>query len=370
MRSIRQSQQGGFASIVVALILVLVFSLIALSFATIARREQQNSLNQQLSLQASYTAESAINKIVSQVKANAPNMDTASSNCADNTYLNNNGLNKIGGSAGNTSVTCIKVKTTPGSIKTTSTPASESKSIYLESTDGSAITSIPFSWSASCDASDTTCTNKNTNFANNTNNYSSPAWSYPPVMQLSITPLNSYHRSDLISKTFSVFLYPSKTGSNDVNAGPATNASKVQVMCDKTKSMPCTVNINIPSTFSQSNRYILKYIPIYGDANTETFIKTQSGGSLTQKIKNSQVVIDITAKSQDIVRRIKVAVPTVNANLTQTSSGSTVPDYALQAAVICKRMKTNASETVFVKAISTDSTDSCDNLKDTPIVWQ
>src|SRR5665213_2637815 len=53
--------QQGFASIVIALILIIVLALLTVGFAQLARREQQTALDKQKAVQANYAAESGIN---------------------------------------------------------------------------------------------------------------------------------------------------------------------------------------------------------------------------------------------------------------------------------------------------------------------
>src|SRR4051794_35527663 len=56
--------QKGFASIVVALVMIVVFGLLTIGFTQLARHEQQNSLSKQLANQAYYAAESGINATI------------------------------------------------------------------------------------------------------------------------------------------------------------------------------------------------------------------------------------------------------------------------------------------------------------------
>lgn len=353
----------GFTSIVVSLILVLVFSLITLGFATIARREQQNALNQQLATKANYVAESGINLIVKKIKAG----ETAWSpdSCGNNIPLANidASLND-----GDNKVTCAIVNITPPEIRIEGTPAGESKVTFVE-TD-TVITKIPFNWAAACASSDTDCKNKNQTFVATDNNPSAATWKSPPVIQLSITPLNSYDRNYLINNTFTAFLYPSSAGINSVNADIANNAKQYLIKCDASKTLPCSVDINV-SSFS-SKKFLIRYMPIYSNATTES---QAYNGSTQLSIKNSQALIDITAKSQDVLKRLKVRVPISSSSMTNTSPGSETPDFALHAANVCKRMKTYGTSTKFIapntKNSSTEAlTDTaCNGSSDGPIVW-
>ena len=64
--------EEGFASIVIALILIIVLSLLTIGFAQLARREQQTALSKQLANQAQYAAESGINDAYYDLSHNDP----------------------------------------------------------------------------------------------------------------------------------------------------------------------------------------------------------------------------------------------------------------------------------------------------------
>ncbi len=74
---------AGIASIFVTIILSLVITLIVTGFAAIARREQRQALDEQLSTQAFYAAESEVNKIMSQI--NSGSIPANKNTCYDTT---------------------------------------------------------------------------------------------------------------------------------------------------------------------------------------------------------------------------------------------------------------------------------------------
>src|ERR1700722_1988557 len=60
-RSKFQENEQGFASLVIALVIIVVIALITVGFAQLSRREQQTALDKQLANQAYYAAESGVN---------------------------------------------------------------------------------------------------------------------------------------------------------------------------------------------------------------------------------------------------------------------------------------------------------------------
>jgi Tfp pilus assembly protein PilX len=84
IRNIRHAEQG-LVSIVVTMIFLIVLSLIVVGFAQVARREQRESLDRQLSSQAFYAAESGINIAKSAIS------DSSGTYSSNNAVLNDKG---------------------------------------------------------------------------------------------------------------------------------------------------------------------------------------------------------------------------------------------------------------------------------------
>ncbi|HSX32249.1 MAG TPA: pilus assembly PilX N-terminal domain-containing protein, partial [Candidatus Saccharimonadales bacterium] len=63
------AKESGMVAIMVTIILMIVISLIVLGFAQIARRNQRQSLDRQLSTQAFYAAETGVNDASKVIKA-------------------------------------------------------------------------------------------------------------------------------------------------------------------------------------------------------------------------------------------------------------------------------------------------------------
>jgi len=60
-------RQVGFVSIIVAAVLMVLLSLITIGFSKIMQREQRQSIDRQLSAQAFYAAETAINDVKDKI---------------------------------------------------------------------------------------------------------------------------------------------------------------------------------------------------------------------------------------------------------------------------------------------------------------
>src|SRR5579884_2233180 len=113
--------ERGFASIVIALILIIVLALLTVGFAQFSRREQQSALDKQLAVQAKYAAESGINDVVQGI-ANGTITSSSGSSCLAQPQYNNVQINPTTGAA----YTCEIVNLTPNYIVNAPTQANES----------------------------------------------------------------------------------------------------------------------------------------------------------------------------------------------------------------------------------------------------
>src|SRR5580658_8830161 len=77
------TDEKGFASIVIALILIIVLALLTVAFAQLARREQADALDKQLAVQANYAAETGINDAYTYIEDNGtlPANNAAATQC-------------------------------------------------------------------------------------------------------------------------------------------------------------------------------------------------------------------------------------------------------------------------------------------------
>jgi Tfp pilus assembly protein PilX len=327
------SKNRGFASIVVSLILVLVFSLITLGFATISRREQQNALNKQLSTQAEYAAESWINS-----KLRSGSLD-AINTCAQTDY----------DAANNVKVTCGLIKRNLSSTPATISGPTSGTSIPFTPTAGQSVTKFTITWKSSNAAKKSPLTSMN-------NPFNDTLYNSPSIVQISITPIkeSALSRDCLINKTFNAFLYPgNSTATPNIASMPALNcpnagafpqpapANKYFGRCDGSGN--CTIDIYVDPVNRLSDKFLFRFLAPYGAPSESTNIKVtgstnsfEAGGAPTVVTDSGTVILDVTAKAQDVVKRIQVAVPVTV--VTSSGSSSMAPEYLIQADSACKRL--------------------------------
>jgi Tfp pilus assembly protein PilX len=311
--------EGGFAAIVIAIVLVLVLSLLTVGFAELMRKEEKSALDKHLSNQAFYNAESGINDAAKAINAGYTLSKTS---CAPLTaadiaaitdptvkaaaaYLTSNQID----AAGNT-YPCLLINPAPTSLEYGSVDDSDSVIVRIngvssaDPTQPALIKTIVINWQ---DADGGTGFVPSGNSFNKSSNW--PATT--GVMRVGVTTLASglIDRSDLIGNTFTAFLYPNGSNSapNSANAAHTNDASGdiVNGNCDTSRRPEyCRVDI---TNLGQAN-YLLSLRSIYRHSRVTIQAYGFDGSQL--RIKNAQTVVDSTGKAQDILKRVQVRIPT------------------------------------------------------------
>ncbi len=321
------------ASLMVTTIMILVISLIVLGFSQITRRNQRAALDRQLSSQALYAAESGVNAatavIRSRVLANLP--IPSKTDCAPD--ITKYPDVKLSGE--DVKVTCLLVE--PNVPNMVYDEVSENVSSVIPITPVSAINYATITWRPSNGASNT--------------NAGCPDFGTPPpyslpvrsnwdcghgILRLDMSALPA-GTDAVFAKT--VFLYPHAQGTT-VDAGNATAISSsepdigglVAVRCSDTGSDPkCMVRINFTSPVS---RYYMNARSIY--KNSKLVVDGFDATGTTQSF-TGQVMVDVTAKAIDVLKRVQVRVPI------EEKRNSSVPAYGVETSEsLCKRFSTSA----------------------------
>lgn len=338
---LRKSQEG-FASLVIAIVIVLVLSLMTVGFAQLMQREQRSALDKQLSSQAYYAAESGINDAAKAINAGfatakttcAPLPVTATGLGVD--FLKNNTISGATAS----SYSCLLIDPAPFYLEYGSVDTAGSKVLTLTGIDPNnptqyaVIDSINIGWQDSSAAQ--------TNFVPGSSHTFTTAanWSYTGIVRIGLTPLSSgnINRTALNNNTMNAFLFPKGSNSpipthqfNDYSS-INNNGGILDGNCSTTRAptskTPRYCNVKI-SNLGQVN-YLLSLRSIYSKSRVTITAYDSSDNPL--RIKNSQTLVDSTGKAQDVLRRVQVRIPSHN--------GYVHPDYDLQTTGnICKQLK-------------------------------
>ncbi len=315
-------KEKGMVSITVTMILMIVLSLIVLGFAQVARRNQRQALDQQLSTQAFYAAESAINDVRSLVKASSagttiPAKTTCPSGGGGGFY---NSLNSTVNASIGASYTCLLVNPAPPSLQYSSV-GEQSTIVPLNAASGN-LTRLNLVWKSN------TATTPMTGCPVSTSNVFSGSASWAcgyGVLRFDLVPVdNSMDINELTTNTMTSFAVPISTGSlNTIAYAAGSNNDVLGVRCNNTQ---CNLAVTLPGSHAS---YYMRVRSLYKDVSLEISGNNAAGAV---NLTGAQALVDATGKAQDVLRRIQVRMP-----LTDTSKNK-LPDYIMQSTdSICKR---------------------------------
>lgn len=326
MSAIKHSnKQSGFVSIIVSITFVIIISLVATSFALLARREARQALDRQLSTQAFYAAESGVNDAVFKVNNNTLGDVDECSN------VSSVGDPDLGN---NLSYTCVLVDQEPTSLDYSSVGTEKSIIIRVQSANNVPIKTLQFSWQA--DDNNTTFTTF-TNHELPDKNANQNGLDKTGIIRATIIPGNApFSRNNLIENSQTYFLYPNahssagQTGTRAYIAGRADQGGFINGRCN-VGSTPrfCNSEVTGLDTVLGTSTVYVRVKSIYKASKLTIRALDSGGGQLA--FTNAQAQIDATGKANDVLRRIQVRVPLNNSYY--------YPEFALETGDdICKRM--------------------------------
>lgn len=355
-----RSEESGFASIVIGLILVLVLGLLVVGFAQLSRHEAQEALNDQLASQAQYAAESGINDALSDIQNGYINSGDASSTICmtpSSTGLPADALtaNPVINAANLVSYSCLLVNLNTPDLSFKQVSADDARTMVTSTSNP--LDSLTISWQSD---------DGNNNYVPNgvfpelmTTNQWDTVHNYPGVLEFSITPLSNatMDRTDLDNDVFTVYAYPGKAN------GPASIAYNsaggqgqiVSGLCGT--AVPgtiysCNVTITGLTNPNPDTQFLIHFLNFYDTSDVDLTGEDVHGNPVT--FSGGQAQIDVTGKAKDVLKRLQVRAP--------LNPSSDFPNYAIEAQNICKLMETNPSNTTFIDPSGSAATpgDMCD----------
>jgi len=345
IRPSRQDERG-MVSILVTMIMIIVISLIVIGFAQVSRRNQREALDNQLSTQAYYAAESGVNAAIQYFSAHPiPDaaLDTPSGDCKYfiNNYLtpqNSYGSINVLDSASSTQYTCLLVNPAPGSLEATPVTQDSNTVWHLANDSSLAFKSLTFKWAGQAQSK------QPSNCPANAHLPAYSAWNCRfGILRLDLVNTASVNGAALESNTgvTTFYLIPSSSGSGTISipAGapqPAANCSgascPAQIFSAKcptsASDLTCSTTINLASG---STDYYARITMLYRDASDLLLTGVDSAGA-PSRFKGAQALIDSTGQSQDELRRVQVRVPL-------TAPSSAMPGYDVSSTdSVCKQI--------------------------------
>lgn len=328
--------QAGMASILITMITMIVITLIVLGFATISRREQSNTLDQQLSTQAFYAAETAVNDTRQIIENGGGSVSKPDCTKPVGTYpAAPVWLNPPTDSVG---YTCLIVNPAPSNLEHDSV-GDNSWVVPVTSADGTtAISSIQIQWQPTSPPTSPPAPAPPRTPAVDcptTLNFS-PAtptdWKCGyGLLRMDLVPTaGSLSESTLASSLLTGFFEPKNP------AGPGTlayankgRANVVAANCATGSYSSCTAIITGLGTTS----YTLRLNSLYrtSDITVTAYGCDIAATSCNSIPVNGQVMVDATGVASGVLRRIQVRIPANNYN-------GNIPGFAIQSdSSVCKR---------------------------------
>lgn len=330
------NDQRGMASIIVAVTLMLIISLIVLAMSQNTQNEQRQALDRQLSDQAFYNAETGINDVAYYLY-NDPNAPVDKTRCE--TQLNSTISNKIDGEDGVNKYTCLLYNKAPKSLQYDNVSISSPKIIPIQTVnDGGAaiaLQKLTIAWD------DAAGRNENIGGACNFTTSGSPALptscDYGGVRVELIRP--GRDREEIRTSSLIAFLLPNNGAvGGDLSAGGGLSYPNNQGLIEPTNC----------SNTDESKRQCSKTITDIGTGNLYLSIRslyspvnvTITGVDISNsavRFKDTQTVVDSTGKANDVLRRVQVRIP--------AKAQYVYPGFALQSKdSICKVLKVSRND--------------------------
>ncbi|MFO0781876.1 MAG: pilus assembly PilX N-terminal domain-containing protein [Candidatus Saccharimonadales bacterium] len=338
---LKKLQENGFASMTIAIVLIIVLALTTIGFAQLVRREQQSALNKQLGAQAVYAAETGINDITKYLNAYPATEVDTDGECMDSGDLSASNANPIIDSAKDIAYTCVIVDSSPDNLEST-IGANESWAKVIRFTNAPGDFNLTIQWTSTTNSNSPKDNTEIGNFY--PKGTGTGRWgAAPAVLQVSLTPLVAGAGRDVLEdKTFNTYLYPVTSGSSNSvtyksRSSDTERAKVIGGICDAA-GKNCTSTITVPNSStgmgaSSDGPYLLRILSYY-DGSVVTIGTTADG------FKNTQALIDVTGKARNVLKRMQVHVPL-------NGDRYDLPNYALESKNICKRMGASPDQTSF-----------------------
>jgi Tfp pilus assembly protein PilX len=318
--------QVGAVSLMFSLVSMIVISLLVLGLTSISVRGQGASLDEQLSTQAFYAAETGVNDASQVVKTAVANGQTipAKTDCQNSGHTNYpqgpvwlNATDTVG-------YTCLLVNPTPLSLQY---DIPDGSNVVAPISASSPYDSIEVSWTP------VSTTNPLSGCPKSGSNNFVPQsqWTCQyAALRVDLTPTTGpLTRSGLVNSTLSSVFEPYQgldEGDNQIaytgNTNQANDNTITPAVCSSSLCSVVIKNLGVNTTF------MMRIESIYQASSNVTV--TLNNGNASVPTTNSEVVVDATGVANGVLRRINVVLPVAPTGL--------ISGFALQSnGDVCKR---------------------------------
>jgi hypothetical protein len=338
------TDQRGMASIIVAVTLMLIISLIVLAMSQNTQNEQRQALDRQLSDQAFYNAETGINDVAYYLY-NTPTAPVDKTQCAGSL---GDISNQIDGSDGVNKYTCVLYDKAPKSLQYDNVSISSPKIIPIQTVNDSGAAAILQRLTIAWD--DTSGRDGDISGSCNFGS-GSPALptscDYGGVRVEVIRP--APNRDVMRQSSLIAFLLPNNGPVGGDIAVGALGYPDNQGLIEATNcSNPDTSKRRCSKTITQigTGNLYLSIRSLYRPVNVT--ITGVDGSNSALRFKDTQTVVDSTGKANDVLRRVQVRIP--------AKAQYVYPGYALQSKdSICKVLNVSRDDAGVGNVATADS---------------
>lgn len=328
MNKQHQLNQSGLVSIVSTMLIVLIITVITLSLSSLSRRNLRQALDEQLSTQALYAAESGINDAIAKKDTITSDISSCSESAA---VFTSPTLDP----SGSVRYTCVLMDKTPDKI-IADVAQDYVKSYPLTAEGANKISSLIVTWKNVDSNSPASFQNCTGDCFLNSNNWGDRIG----VLRLRLLPKNASLTRATLGDTIDIIAHPGTlNGSADATLDASISRQKLIYGNCNSADGTCRMTISNLSTgvATLPGEYFIQMSSFYKDVNVTVEARDASGSPIS--FTGAQLMIDSTGASSDVLRRLRVNVPISNV--------SSLPAYVLSSGEnLCKRFTTNATETL------------------------
>lgn len=334
--------QRGMVSITVTIVFIMVISLVVLGFSQVSRRNSREALDRHLSSQAFYAAETGVNDVMNEIakRVEAGKKITSQTECTGE-YTRAEG--KVDEKNG-VSYTCLLVNAVLDNQKY-SNVAEGAIIIPLDSVSGD-LDNNTYTWQPVVSPASGATLSKCPDIGNNPK---LSTWSNNcpyAMLRIEIMPIlpEVLNSTDVArQKSMTLFVYPrsgdpnnpsTKTyseviGTNDRRAYASCNETQCSFKIDGMQFEKAYAKVRTIYQGTPQLQVLAKGVTISEIDNTSLRDEEETG------FENGQVLIDVTGKAQDVLRRIQVRMSVKGGSARTNYAGFS--DYAIQSAdSVCK----------------------------------
>lgn len=305
--------QKGMVSIIVTMVLIIIMTLVVLAMSQNSNREQRQALDRQLSDQAFYNAESGISDWAQYIYDNSDSLPPEKPSCDTPAANYPNAPTPDIGTDGVNSYTCILYDKAPLTLEYDTVTVSDSIVTPIEPygmPGNSRLRTLVFEWRAKDGGTNTSgCTLS----ATSSLPQQLPGTCSIGGLRIDVVNPSGFNRNQIINNNFPAYILPGNGGGslNYSANGPLQDQGQIgRANCN---GGICRLELDGINLANGERRY-LHIKGLYKTSNltiSACRVPAANCGNGNQDVRfnSSQIEIDSTGKSNDVLRRVKVRLP-------------------------------------------------------------